>query len=90
MSQQHNHENTPPRPLIYQIWVSGHLDQKWEDWFDGVSITLQEDGETLLTCTVVDQAALHALLTKVRNLGMPLIAVYRVKPDQENNPDIRQ
>jgi hypothetical protein len=55
-----------------------------------MTITLEEDGETLLTGPVVDQSALHGLLSKVRDLGMPLISVSHVKPDQANLPDIKQ
>ena len=61
--------------LVYQIRIKGHLGQQWTDWFDGLTITLTEDGDTLLTGPLVDQAALHGLLKKVRDLGMPLISV---------------
>jgi hypothetical protein len=63
--------------MIYQIRIAGHLDGQWTDWFGGLTITL-EGGDTLLTGWVVDQAALHGLLRKVRDLGLPLIAVHRV------------
>ncbi len=62
-------------PVIYQIRIKGHLDSQWTDWFGGLTITLEEDGDTLLTGPVVDQAALYSLLKKVRDLGMPLLAV---------------
>ena len=68
------------RPMIYQIRIEGHLGPKWTEWFEGLTITLEDDGETLLTGPVVDQAALHGLLRKVRDLGMPLISAIRVKP----------
>ena len=68
------------RPMIYQIRIKGHLDRRWTEWFGGLSITLEDNGETLLTCLVVDQAALYGLLRKVRDLGMPLISASRVKP----------
>jgi hypothetical protein len=68
------------RPMVYQIRIKGHLGPRWRDWFGDVTITLEEDGDTLLTCPVADQAALHGLLRKVRNLGMPLISAIRVKP----------
>ena len=66
--------------MVYQIRVKGHLGPRWRDWFGDVSITLEDNGETLLTGPVVDQAALHGLLRKVRDLGMPLISAVRVKP----------
>ncbi len=66
--------------MIYQIRIKGHLGPQWADWFGGLSITLEDDGETLLTGPVVDQAALYGLLRKVRDLGMPLISAVRVKP----------
>jgi hypothetical protein len=56
------------------------LDSQWTDWFEGLAITLEEDGDTLLTGPVVDQAALHGLLKKVRDLGMPLVSVSPVEP----------
>lgn len=64
---------------IYQIKIQGHLSDKWSGWFDGVSITIESDGTTLLTSSVVDQSALYGLLKKVRDLGMPLISVNRIK-----------
>ena len=67
--------------MIYQIRIRGHLDSQWADWFEGLTITLEEDGATLLTGPVVDQAALHGLLKKVRDLGMPLVSVSPVEPD---------
>jgi hypothetical protein len=68
------------RPMVYQLRIEGHLGPRWADWFGGVTITLEDDGDTLLTCPVEDQAALHGLLRKVRDLGMPLISAIRVKP----------
>lgn len=65
--------------LIYQIRIRGHLDSQWTDWFEGLTITLEEDGDTLLTGPVSDQAALHGLLKKIRDLGTPLVSVGQVQ-----------
>ena len=70
------------QPTIYQIRIEGHLGRQWTDWFGGLTITLEEDGDTLFTGPVTDQAALYGLLKKVRDLGMPLLSVNRVKPGQ--------
>ena len=75
-------EQKPPnsdQPLIYEVRLKGHLDADWDDWFGGVSIKLQDDGTTVLTCHVVDQAALHGLLRQIRDLGLPLISVNRIE-----------
>ena len=72
--------NELDEPMVYQIRIKGQLGPRWADWFGDVSITLEDDGETLLTGAVVDQAALHGLLRKIRDLGMPLISAVRVKP----------
>ena len=76
--------------MIYQIRIQGHLGTEWTDWFEGLSITLQDNGETLLTGSVVDQAALYGLLRKVRDLGLPLLAVNRVYPGQADAADVTQ
>ncbi|MCB9420196.1 MAG: hypothetical protein H6667_10340 [Ardenticatenaceae bacterium] len=65
-------------PSIYAIRIKGHLDQQWSDWFGGLTITNLEDDETLLTGPVTDQAALHGVLAKLRDLGLPLLSVQRV------------
>jgi hypothetical protein len=67
------------QPMIYQIRIKGHLGPQWTDWFGGLTITLEQNGDTLLTGPVVDQAALHGLLKKVRDLGMPLVSVVQVQ-----------
>jgi hypothetical protein len=72
--------NRHDQPMVYQIRLKGHLGSGWTDWFGGMAITLEDDGDTLLTGLVEDQAALHGLLRKVRDLGMPLISAIRVKP----------
>ena len=76
--------------MIYQIRITGHLSLQWTEWFEGLTIVLEENGDTLLTGVVVDQAALYGLLKKVRNLGMPLISVIRVNPSQDDLPDANQ
>jgi hypothetical protein len=78
--------NRLDQPMVYQIRVKGHLDRRWTEWFGDVSITLENNGDTLLTCLVVDQAALYGLLRKVRDLGMPLISAIRVKPPRRMRP----
>jgi hypothetical protein len=72
--------NKLDQPMVYQIRIRGHLNRRWTEWFGDVTITLEDNGETLLTCPVVDQAALHGLLRKVRDLGLPLISAVRVNP----------
>ena len=82
----------PSKTLIYQIRIKGHLDSQWSDWFEGLTISLEDNGDTLLIGPVIDQAALHGLLKKVRDLGMPLISVCpvktRVKDAANVNPSI--
>ena len=78
------------QPMVYQLRIKGHLGPKWADWFGGMAITLEEGGETLLTCPVADQAALYGLLRKVRDLGLPLISVTRAQTDQIDEPDSKQ
>ncbi len=67
----------------YEIRLRGHLEARWVKWFDGLAITLDENGNTLLSGPVTDQAALHGLLKKVRDLGMPLVSVNSIEPDTE-------
>jgi hypothetical protein len=69
--------------MVYQIRIKGHLERQWTDWFGGLTITLEDNGDTILSGPVVDQAALHGLLRKVRDLGMTLVSVSAVKPGQE-------
>ncbi len=89
MSSTFNSEINPGQPMVYQIRIKGHLGRQWTNWFGGLSITLESNGETLLTGSVVDQAALHGLLKKVRDLGMPLLSVNRVKPGQVDTSDVK-
>lgn len=85
MSNKRNPKTDPGQPTIYQIRIRGHLSDQWTYWFEGLTITLEEDGDTLLTGPVVDQAALFGLLKKVRDLGMPLVSINCV---EQSKPDI--
>jgi hypothetical protein len=73
-----------------EIRIKGHLTDQWANWFGGLTITLEDNGDTCLTGPVLDQAALHGLLRKVRDIGMPLLSVNRVKADQAPAPDLKQ
>ena len=90
MANQVNRKTDPSELLVYQIRIKGHLGSQWADWFGGMTITLEDNGDTLLTGPVVDQAALHGLLKKVRDLGMPLIAVNRVETGPGTKPGTKQ
>ena len=80
MSATHASIEDYHEPGLYEIRIKGHLDTRWADWFEGLTITALDNGETLLTGMVVDQAALHGLLRKVRDVAMPLLSVTRVRP----------
>jgi hypothetical protein len=67
---------------LYEIRVQGHLDSRWTGWFDGLALTHERDGITVIHGSVADQAALHGLLQKVRDVGLPLISVTQVDPDR--------
>jgi hypothetical protein len=81
MSSAVSSEFDPGRPTVYRIRIKGHLGSQWTEWFGGLAITLEDDGDTLLTGPVIDQAALHGLLRKVRDLGMPLVSVRPIPQD---------
>jgi hypothetical protein len=70
----------------YEIRLTGHLDARWTDWFDGLAVRYDSDGTTVISGHIVDQAALHGLLQRVRDLGLPLVSVWQVEGDQ---PDRR-
>ena len=89
MSNELEPKPAPSQTMIYQIRLKGHLGSQWTDWFEGLTITLEEDGHTLLTGLVVDQAALHGLLKKVRDLGMPLVSVCPVEPGQADVSNVK-
>jgi len=89
MSEKHASTQDHYEPGIYEIRIKGHLDDKWADRFEGLTITLEDNGDTLLTGPVIDQAALHGLLKKVRDLGMPLVSVCPVEPGQTDISDVK-
>jgi hypothetical protein len=80
MSSEANPESILRKPRIYHIRIEGHLSDHWFDWFEGITITQEEDGNTLLSGPVIDDAALYGLLKRVRDLGMPLLSVNRPEP----------
>jgi hypothetical protein len=88
MSNERNPESAKDQPMVYQIRLEGYLGDQWADWFGGVIISLETNNSTLLTGLVIDQAALHGLLKKVRDLGMPLISVMRLDPKQANRSGV--
>jgi hypothetical protein len=81
---QNHHE-----PGRYEIRLKGHLDERWADWFEGLSFTHASDGTTILSGPVVDQAALHGLLRRVRDVGLPLLSVVHIGPEQAAVPDVQ-
>jgi hypothetical protein len=89
MSDKINSEIDPAQTAVYQIRIKGHLGRQWADWFEGMAITLEDNGDTLLTGPVVDQAALHGLLKKVRDLGTPLLSVVSVEAGQPETLDVK-
>ena len=84
MSDTHSPERDAAQRGVYQIRLKGHLGRQWTEWFGGLTITLEDNGDTLLTGPVIDQAALHGFLRKVRDLGMPLLSVNRMEPGPAN------
>jgi len=85
MTRNNGKRSHPGQSIVYQIRIEGHLDDQWTDWCSGFAITLEENGDTLLTGPIVDQAALFGLLKKVRDLGMSLVSINRGEPSK---PDI--
>jgi hypothetical protein len=88
MSESHASTDDPTEPGRYAIRLQGHLEARWAAWFDGLSLTHDGDGTTILAGPVVDQSALHGLLRKVRDLGLPLVSVNRVGPVGSDAPAI--
>ena len=76
-------------PRLYEIRLKGHLDTRWTDWFEGLSLTHASDGTTMLSGPVVDQAALYGVLRKVRDLGLPLVSVIQVEPKPADGPEVQ-
>jgi hypothetical protein len=74
------------QPAIYRIRIKGHLNTSWSDWFDGLTITRLDNGETVLEGPVIDQAALHGMLNHIRDLGLPLLTVDRTEPNDASQP----
>ncbi len=87
MSQTHAATEKQDEPGLYEIRLKGHLDPQWAGWFGDLRLTLEDDGATRLTGPVVDQAALHGLLRKVRDLGLPLLSVVRLEPSSGEASD---
>jgi len=89
MSETHALTEYHDGPGLYEIRLKGHLNDRWADRFEGLTITLEENGDTLLTGPVIDQAALHGLLKKVRDLGMPLVSVRPVESGPADASDVK-
>jgi hypothetical protein len=89
MSETHVSADDHHEPGLYEIRLKGHLDARWADRFEGMSFTHESDGTTILSGLVADQADLHGLLRKVRDLGLPLVSVIQVDPKQVNRQDVK-
>jgi len=90
MSSKRGPDRDADQPMVYQITIKGHLSHQWADWFEGLTITLEEDGNTLLNGPVIDQSALHGILKKIRDLGMPLLSVNAVGPGPQDTSENKQ
>ena len=85
MTNEQRSDRDAGHSTIYQFRLKGHLGQQWMSWFEGLTITLEEEGNTLLNGPVIDQAALHGILKKIRDLGMPLLSVNSVGPGAQDH-----
>ena len=90
MSETDTSAEDHDEPGRYEIRIKGHLDDQWTAWFEGLTLTLEDNGDTLLTGPVVDQSALHGLLRKIRDLGLPLVSVIHVEAEQIDVPDVKR
>ena len=90
MSETHVTATEHDKPWQCELRIKGHLDDRWADWFEGLTITREDNGETRLTGPVVDQAALHGLLRRVRDLGIPLVSVSPLEPGPSATPGTAQ
>jgi hypothetical protein len=90
MRERHGSTEDQHEPGVYEIRIKGHLDDRWADRFEGLTITREETGETLLSGPVADQAALHGWLRKVRDLALPLLSVMRIEPGQADTTEVKQ
>ncbi|GAC1350357.1 MAG: hypothetical protein NVSMB27_32100 [Ktedonobacteraceae bacterium] len=81
-------ESEHVRHEVYQIIIKGHLDPEWSDWFDGLTITMVDNGETILSGPIVDQTALHGVLIKIRDLGLPLLSLVRIESGREHESNL--
>ena len=86
MTERHPSEGDRPEARRYEIRLAGHLDAHWATWFDGLAVSHQGDGTTVIRGSVADQSALHGLLQRVRDLGLPLVSVTRVETDEPDSP----
>ena len=89
MSDKQTFDEKHNQQHYYKIRIKGHIADRWAEWFEDLTITLEEDGTTLLSGPVVDQAALHGLLKKVRDLGLPLLSVCPQEPGQVDQSDVK-
>lgn len=88
MSNTYASTEDQPEPGRYEIRIKGHLDDRWANWFEGLTLSREDNGETRLTGPVADQTALHGLLRKVRDLGLPLVSVVRIETKRIDGPQL--